>query len=70
MNIVYLQADLRYNNWLLKKIKDKYVLEYTLDKIRSLDVYKVVAGIYNCEKNKLLIEILEGGGGRCSIVGR
>lgn len=63
MNIVYIQIDLRYNKWLLKVINGKSVLENTLEKIRSLNADKIIAGIYNCEENAALIEILREIGG-------
>lgn len=63
MNIAYLQVDLRYNKWLLKKIRDKYVVEYTLDRIRELDCEKIIAGIYNCKENESLIKFLTMRGG-------
>lgn len=58
MNIVYLQADSRYNNWLLQKIGDRLVIEYTLDLIKKLHSAKIVAGIFNCCENLALREIL------------
>lgn len=63
MDIVYLQVDSRYNGWLLQMICDKTVIEHTVDRIRKLKCGKVVAGIYDCEENKALIEALEMGGG-------
>lgn len=59
MNIVYLQADSRYNRWLFQKIDGMSVLEHTLNKIQKLNCDKVVAGIYSCAENNLLIKTLE-----------
>lgn len=63
MDIAYLQADLRWNRWLLYTINDKRVIEYTLDRIRRINCTKIVAGIYDCGENKILIEILKKIGG-------
>lgn len=63
MDIVYLQADMRYNNWLLETINNKNIIEYTLDKIRELGCGKIVAGIYICNDNRKLVELLKKKGG-------
>lgn len=62
MNIVYIQADLRYNRWLLQKILNKSVLEYTLDQVKKLPCQKIVAGVYQCAENRDLISALRVGG--------
>lgn len=62
MDIVYLQVDSRYNRWLFQKIDGMSVLEHTLNKIEKLSCDKVVAGIYNCAENDLLIKTLENKG--------
>lgn len=62
MNIIYIQADLRYNKWLLQKILNKSVLEYTLDRIKKLSCQKIVAGVYQCDENRDLINALKFGG--------
>ena len=59
MNVAYLQADARYNNWLLKEINAMYVIEYTLERIKKLDCHKIVAGIYKCKENEPLIDVLK-----------
>lgn len=62
MNIVYLQVDSRYNSWLLQTINNKYVIECTLDRIKKLNYASIIAGIYNCQENIALIEILRDEG--------
>ncbi len=62
MNIVYLQVDSRYNSWLLQTINNKYVIECTLDRIKKLNYASLIAGIYNCQENIALIEILRDEG--------
>lgn len=62
MNIVYLQVDLRYNDWLMKKIGERYAIEYTLDRIKKLDCEKTIAGIYMCKENDPIIKLLEDKG--------
>ena len=59
MNIAYLQCDCRYNKWLLKKIEDKYVVEHTVERMKQLGCKTIVAGIYKCDVNGHLIEILK-----------
>lgn len=59
MSIAYLQCDLRYNNRLLLKIGGAYVVQITIDRIKKLNCKKIVAGIYACEENIPLIEILK-----------
>ena len=46
MNIAYIQCDTRFNQWLLKKIHDKYVIEYTVQQIKRLNCERIIAGIY------------------------
>lgn len=59
MDIVYLQCDARFNHWLTKKINNRYVIEYTIQKAKKLNCQKIVAGIYECDENSKLISILE-----------
>ena len=63
MNIAYIQCDTRFNQWLLKKIHDKYVIEYTVQQIKILNFERIIAGIYNCHENQKLKEILQSFGG-------
>ena len=63
MNIAYIQCDTRFNQWLLKKIHDKYVIEYTVQQIKRLNCERIIAGIYNCHENQKLKEILQSFGG-------
>lgn len=62
MDIVYIQADSRYNNWLLKEINNKYVIKHTLDLVKDLHETRIIAGIYNCQENEILIEFLKNEG--------
>lgn len=59
MNIVYLQADCRFNQWLFQEISGKYVIDHTLEKIKKLDCEKIVAGIYDCKENEALMKALD-----------
>lgn len=59
MNIVYLQADCRFNQWLFQGIGGKYVIDHTLDKIKRLACEKIIAGVYNCKENEELMKALE-----------
>lgn len=58
MNIVYLQADSRYNSWLLQKINNEYVIKHTLNLIKKMRNIKIIAGIYKCRENGMLVELL------------
>ena len=60
MNLIYLQCDVRYNQWLLKKINGRCVVEHTIDRCKKLgdEACNIIAGIYDCPENKKLIEIL------------
>jgi len=58
MNFVYMQCDCRYNGWLLNTIKDKYVIEYTIEKCRQISA-QVIAGIYDCLENRKVADILK-----------
>lgn len=60
-NIVYLQCDVRFNQWLLDKIDNKCVVEYTIDRCKKISGggIKLIAGIYNCSENAVLMETLE-----------
>lgn len=59
MAITYLQCDCRYNKWLLEKINGKLVIEHTVDRIRKLECKKIIAGIYKCNENEQLIQVLK-----------
>ena len=62
VDIVYLQCDARFNQWLMKKINEKYIIEYTIQKAKELNCQKLIAGIYECDENRELINILNQGG--------
>lgn len=59
MDIAYLQADSRYNKWLLQIIDSKTVIEHTLDKVKGLNCSKIVVAIYDCVENIALIEMMK-----------
>lgn len=59
MNIIYLQCDARYNKWLLEKIRDKCLIEYTIERCKLIQEGQIVAGVYTCSENAELVEILE-----------
>lgn len=61
MDIVYLQCDARFNQWLMKKINERYIIEYTIQKAKELNCQKIIAGIYECDENRELINILNRG---------
>lgn len=58
MVIAYVQCDCKYNKWLLEKIEDKYVVEYTIERAMQLGCKKIVAGIYECDENERLVAAL------------
>lgn len=58
MNIIYLQCDVRYNKWLLEKIEDKYVIEYTIERCKLIQDGQIIAGVYACPENAELAGIL------------
>lgn len=64
MNLIYLQCDIRFNKWLLKKIDDRCVIEHTIERCKKLDngTCRIVAGVYDCPENKPMIETLVRGG--------
>lgn len=59
MNIIYLQCDVRFNQWMLEKIGDKYVVEYTIERCRRIYDIKIMAGVYDCPENMKLVEVLK-----------
>jgi hypothetical protein len=46
----------------MKKINEKYIIEYTIQKAKELNCQKLIAGIYECDENRELINILNQGG--------
>lgn len=60
MDLIYLQCDSRFNKWMTEKIKGKMVVEYTIDRCKKINEgkCKIISGIYNCDENKELVEIL------------
>lgn len=62
MDIVYLQCDTRYNQWLLKPIQGKRVIEHTIDKCKKLNCGRLIAAIFDCKENRELIDILKHNG--------
>lgn len=58
MNIVYLQCDARFNQWLLESVSGQYVIEHTISRSKELNCEKIIAGIYNCQENIKLSEVL------------
>lgn len=54
--IAYIQADIRFNPFLLKNVCGKTVIEHTIDRIISSNlVDKVFIGLYNCKENSELL---------------
>lgn len=50
--IIYVQADVRYNPYLIKEINDKKVIEYTVEKLSQIsDINTIVFGLFDCEEN-------------------
>lgn len=58
-NVIYLQCDTRFNKWLLKKIGNKCVIEYTIARCKMIQEGEIIAGIYDCPDNIELIEMLK-----------
>lgn len=56
--VIYLQCDMRYNPYMLYQIDGEVALQRTLNKVRELGENHIVAGIYDCDENKDLIELL------------
>lgn len=63
MSVVYLQADCRYNEWILLPMCDKeFAIENTIERAKKIKADKIVANIYDCEENLMLKKILENNG--------
>ncbi|MBZ4645378.1 MAG: FkbM family methyltransferase [Clostridia bacterium] len=51
--ICYIQADARYNKYLLRELKGETIIEHTIKRVQSLSsIEKIVIGLYDCEENK------------------
>lgn len=61
--VVYLQCDSRYNEYLLKEINGKKVIEYVVEKIKRIGEFPIVTSIYACDDNRELIDFLKEFGG-------
>lgn len=58
--MIFIQADCRYNQYLLKKINNKEVIKHTIDRIREIDnIERIVLSTYNCSENKVLKDMLD-----------
>ena len=58
-NMIFIQADSRYNSFLFEKIKDKEVIKYTIDKVKEIrDIDKIIISTFKCEENKRFKELL------------
>lgn len=64
MDMIYLQCDSRFNQWLLKKIDEQSVVEHTIERVKMIRGGKnrLIAGVINCPENEELIEILDKNG--------
>lgn len=57
--IIYLQCDMRYNDYLLRDIQGKTVVEHTVSRIKSFYGWaKIIAGLYDCVENRTLGRVL------------
>lgn len=56
--VIYLQCDMRYNPYMLWQIAGEVVLQRTLDRVYELGINNVIAGVYDCDENKELVELL------------
>lgn len=55
-NVIYFQADARFNNWLLERINNKTVISYIIEKCRDLPAERIIWGGYECAENQDLID--------------
>ena len=60
--VIYLQCDMRYNPYMLWEIAGEVVLKRTLDRVYELGANNIIAGIYDCDENKKLVEFLQRNG--------
>lgn len=60
--IIYIQCDARYNNYLMKEIQGKTVLEHVILRARMIGGYRVVSCIYDCAENRQLGTVLQSNG--------
>lgn len=61
--VIYLQCDMRYNDYLMRTIQGKRVIEHTIDRIKSFYGWsKILAGLYDCAENRTLGEVLSSAG--------
>lgn len=58
MSVVYIQCDARYNAYLLKIIKGREVIGRTIDKVRKICDFSIIASVFECEENKELVDFL------------
>lgn len=63
MNIIYLQCDTRYNQWMLEKIDKSSVIEHTIRRCKAIGLenggVRIISGIYDCPENQALLPILK-----------
>ncbi len=57
-NMVYIQADARFNKYLLERIGDKPIIKYVIDKCREINAKNIVFGEFDCVENKALEELM------------
>ncbi len=54
--IAYIQADIRYNPYLLKEINGKKLIEHTVNRLlKYVEIDKVIMNLYDCEDNQELL---------------
>lgn len=61
--VIYLQCDVRYNDYLLQKIQGETVVEHTVNRIKLFYGWtKIIASLYDCAENRTLGELLSDAG--------
>lgn len=58
--MIFIQADCRYNKYLLKKINNKEVIRHTIDRIREINnIETIILSTFNCSENMVLKSVLD-----------
>lgn len=61
--IIYIQCDARYNDYLMRKIQGKTVLEHVILRAKMMgERYKFVSCIYDCAVNREMGDVLQSSG--------
>lgn len=60
MDLIYLQCDSRFNQWMMKEINGRKIIDYTIERCKKIGggKYEIISDIYDCIENQELTKIL------------